>query len=82
VRFTRLHVFAITPTTWGEVRGGLQGANLRPGGRSGHREGTSAGSPTGATNIAGASLSDQRRMPRPDKEDTGGCDMGAYEQSD
>jgi hypothetical protein len=26
---------------------------------------------------------DQRGMPRPDKEDSGGCDMGAYErQSD
>jgi hypothetical protein len=26
---------------------------------------------------------DQRGMPRPDKEDTGGCDIGAYEsQSD
>ena len=29
----------------------------------------------------GSSLkTDQRGFPRPDKEDTGGCDMGAYER--
>jgi hypothetical protein len=43
-----------------------------------------AGNPNGCTNSKGHLLkTDQRGMPRPDKEDTGGCDMGAYErQSD
>ena len=42
------------------------------------------GNPNGCTDSAGHLLkTDQRGMPRPDKEDTGGCDMGAYErQSD
>jgi hypothetical protein len=43
-----------------------------------------AGNPNGCTDSKGHLLkTDQRGMPRPDKEDTGGCDMGAYEsQSD
>jgi hypothetical protein len=43
-----------------------------------------AGNPNGCTDGNGNLLkTDQRGMPRPDKEDTGGCDMGAYErQSD
>ena len=43
-----------------------------------------AGNPNGCTNSNGALLKiDQRGMPRPDREDTGGCDIGAYErQSD
>jgi hypothetical protein len=43
-----------------------------------------AGNPGGCTDGLGHLLkSDQRGKPRPDKEDTGGCDMGAYErQSD
>ena len=43
-----------------------------------------AGSPNGCTDSKGHLLKkDQRGKPRPDKEDTGGCDMGAYEnQSD
>jgi hypothetical protein len=43
-----------------------------------------AGNPSGCTDGKGHLLTtDQRGMPRPDKEDTGGCDMGAYEsQSD
>jgi hypothetical protein len=43
-----------------------------------------AGNPLGCTDSKGNLLkTDQRGMPRPDKEDTGGCDMGAYErQSD
>jgi hypothetical protein len=43
-----------------------------------------AGNPGGCTNGNGHLLkTDQRGAPRPDKEDTGGCDMGAYErQSD
>jgi hypothetical protein len=43
-----------------------------------------AANPLGCTDGAGHLLkTDQRGMPRPDKEDTGGCDMGAYErQSD
>jgi hypothetical protein len=43
-----------------------------------------AGNPSGCTNGDGDLLkTDQRGMPRPDKEDKGGCDMGAYErQSD
>ena len=43
-----------------------------------------AGNPTGCTDGHGHLLkTDQRGQPRPDKEDTGGCDMGAYEkQSD
>ena len=42
------------------------------------------GNPAGCTDGLGNLLkTDQRGMPRPDKEDTGGCDMGAYEsQSD
>jgi hypothetical protein len=40
--------------------------------------------PGGCTDSKGHLLkTDQRGKPRPDKEDTGGCDMGAYErQSD
>ena len=43
-----------------------------------------AGNPNGCTDNKGNLLkADQRGQPRPDKEDTGGCDMGAYEsQSD
>jgi hypothetical protein len=43
-----------------------------------------AGNPSGCKDGQGHLLTtDQRGMPRPDKEDTGGCDMGAYErQSD
>ena len=43
-----------------------------------------AGNPSGCTDGQGHLLkTDQRGMPRPDKEDSGGCDMGAYErQSD
>jgi hypothetical protein len=43
-----------------------------------------AGNPSGCTDGLGHLLkTDQRGMPRPDKEDSGGCDMGAYErQSD
>jgi len=41
-----------------------------------------AGNPKGCTDWNGFKLlkTDQRGMPRPDKEDTGGCDMGAYER--
>jgi hypothetical protein len=40
-----------------------------------------AGSPSGCSDSRGRLLkTDQRGMPRPDKEDTGGCDIGAYEQ--
>jgi hypothetical protein len=39
-----------------------------------------AGNPAGCTDGQGNLLkTDQRGMPRPDHEDTGGCDMGAYE---
>ncbi len=43
-----------------------------------------AGNPNGCTDGLGHLLTtDQRGKPRPDPEDTGGCDMGAYErQSD
>lgn len=43
-----------------------------------------AGNPSGCTDGSGNLLkTDQRGDPRPDNEDTGGCDMGAYErQSD
>ena len=43
-----------------------------------------AGNPTGCTDGLGHLLTtDQRGNPRPDAEDTGGCDMGAFErQSD
>ncbi|MBV9499229.1 MAG: hypothetical protein JO138_07630 [Acidobacteriaceae bacterium] len=43
-----------------------------------------AGNPSGCTDGQGNLLkTDQRGMPRPDKEDKSGCDMGAYEsQSD
>ncbi len=43
-----------------------------------------AGNPSGCTDGHGHLLTtDQRGKPRPDKEDSGGCDMGAYErQSD
>jgi hypothetical protein len=43
-----------------------------------------AGNPSGCTDSLGHLLTtDQRGKPRPDTEDTGGCDMGAYErQSD
>ena len=40
-----------------------------------------AGNPNGCTDGKGNLLTiDQRGKPRPDKEDTGGCDMGAYER--
>jgi hypothetical protein len=40
-----------------------------------------AGNPSGCTDGSGHLLTtDQRGMPRPDHEDTGGCDMGAYER--
>jgi hypothetical protein len=39
-----------------------------------------AGNPSGCTDQKGHLLkTDQRGLPRPDKEDKGGCDMGAYE---
>jgi hypothetical protein len=39
------------------------------------------GNPSGCTDGSGHLLkTDQRGMPRPDPEDTGGCDMGAYER--
>jgi hypothetical protein len=39
-----------------------------------------AGNPTGCTDSLGHRLTtDQRTEPRPDQEDSGGCDMGAYE---
>jgi hypothetical protein len=39
-----------------------------------------AGDPSGCIDSRGHRLTtDQRGLPRPDKEDTGGCDMGAYE---
>jgi hypothetical protein len=43
-----------------------------------------AGNPSGCTDDLGHLLTtDQRSMPRPNTEDTGGCDIGAYErQSD
>jgi len=43
-----------------------------------------AGNPSGCTDDSGHLLkTDQRGMPRPDSEDAGGCDMGAFErQSD
>jgi len=40
-----------------------------------------AGNPSGCRDNHGNLLkTDQRGMPRPNKEDTGGCDMGAYER--
>jgi hypothetical protein len=40
-----------------------------------------AGNPNGCTDSNGHLLkTDQRGAPRPDKEDTAGCDMGAYER--
>jgi hypothetical protein len=40
-----------------------------------------AGNPSGCTDGNGHLLTtDQRGYPRPDPEDTGGCDMGAYEE--
>jgi hypothetical protein len=40
-----------------------------------------AGNPSGCTDGSGHLLTtDQRGMPRPDHEDSGGCDMGAYER--
>jgi len=40
-----------------------------------------AGNPSGCADGQGHLLkTDQRGKPRPDKEDTGGCDMGAYER--
>ena len=43
-----------------------------------------AANPSGCTDSNGHLLkTDQRGMPRPDAEDTGGCDIGGYErQSD
>jgi len=39
-----------------------------------------AGNPSGCTDGQGHLLTtDQRGMPRPDKEDKSGCDMGAFE---
>ena len=40
-----------------------------------------AGNPAGCTDGQGALLKiDQRGLPRPNREDTGACDMGAYER--
>jgi predicted outer membrane repeat protein len=40
-----------------------------------------SGNPSGCRDIYGHRLkTDQRGAPRPDKEDSGGCDMGAYER--
>jgi hypothetical protein len=40
-----------------------------------------SGNPSGCPDVNGHVLkTDQRGAPRPDKEDTGGCDMGAYER--
>ncbi len=40
-----------------------------------------AGNPNGCTDSSGNLLkTDQRGKPRPDREDSGGCDMGAYER--
>jgi len=40
-----------------------------------------AGNPNGCTDSHGHLLkTDQRGKPRPDKEDSGGCDMGAFER--
>jgi len=40
-----------------------------------------AGNPNGCTDGSGRLLkTDQRGAPRPDPEDSGGCDMGAYER--
>jgi len=40
-----------------------------------------AGNPIGCTdNLDHLLTTDQRGMPRPDHEDTSGCDMGAYER--
>lgn len=40
-----------------------------------------AGNPIGCTDSFGHLLkTDQRGKPRPDLEDTGGCDMGAFER--
>jgi|SRR5581483_7956566 len=40
-----------------------------------------AGNPSGCTDGSGNLLkTDQRGAPRPDREDSGGCDMGAYEK--
>lgn len=40
-----------------------------------------SGNPAGCSDGTGRLLkTDQRGKPRPDKEDTGGCDMGAYER--
>lgn len=42
-----------------------------------------AGNPAGCTDGQGHLLrTDQRGMPRPDKEDTSGCDVGAYERQE
>jgi len=42
-----------------------------------------AGNPNGCTDDQGHLLkTDQRGMPRPDKEDSAGCDMGAYERQE
>jgi hypothetical protein len=40
-----------------------------------------SGNPDGCTDSRGHLLkTDQRGKPRPDKEDTGGCDRGAFER--
>jgi len=59
--------------------GPTQTQALLPGSRA-----IDAGNPSDCTDGQGHLLkTDQRGMPRPNKEDTGGCDMGAYErQSD
>jgi hypothetical protein len=42
-----------------------------------------SGNPNGCTDGHGHLLkTDQRGMPRPDKEDSGGCDRGAYERQE
>ena len=56
--------------------GHTQTIALRPGSPA-----IDAGNPNGCTDSDGHLLrTDQRGKPRPDHEDTGGCDMGAYER--
>jgi hypothetical protein len=65
--------------TWGNYGGPTQTIPLLSGSPA-----IDAGNPSGCTDGLGHLLTtDQRGLPRPNKEDTGGCDMGAYEtQSD
>jgi hypothetical protein len=62
--------------TLGNYGGPTQTVRLLPGSPA-----IDAGNPSGCTDAKGHLLkTDQRGKPRPDKEDTGGCDMGAYER--